>query len=29
MYDEKKKQVLSTLSKVLEQLKFPSFILGK
>ena len=29
MYSEKEKQVLSTLSEVLKQLKFPSFITGK
>ena len=29
MYNEKKTQVLSTLSKVLKQLKIPPFIVGK
>ena len=29
MYNEKKTGTLSTLSKVLEQLKIPSFIMGK
>ena len=29
MYNEKETQVLSTVSKVLEQLKIPPFIVGK